>query len=136
MQINVKWNGKRQFVGECATGHNIIMDGSTEIGGENAGPRPTEALLSAIGGCTGIDVIMILEKMQQKVTAYHMEISGTRNETEPKYFTDIHVKYVITGENLSEDRVARAIELSATKYCGVMHSLKANITTSYEIKEA
>jgi len=132
--MNVKWNGKRQFIGRCPSGHDLVMDASSDIGGQDQGPRPTEALLSAIGGCTGIDVIMILEKMQQKVTAYHMEISGKRNDTEPKYFTDIHINYVLTGENLSEDRVARAIELSRDKYCGVMHSLKANITTSYEIK--
>ncbi|HOA90412.1 MAG: OsmC family protein [Bacillota bacterium] len=136
MQINVRWNGKRQFIGECPSGHELLLDSSPEVGGENAGPRPTEALLTALGGCTGIDVIMILEKMQQKVTAYHMEITGERNATEPKYFTDIHIKYVITGENLSEDRVKRAIDLSYSKYCSIIHSLKANITTSYEIIEA
>lgn len=133
MKLNVKWDGKRSFVGECPSGHNLLMDASPEVGGENLGPRPTEALLSALGGCTGIDVIMILEKMQQKVTAYHMEITGDRQDTEPKFFTDIHVKYVLEGENLNEAKVARAIELSSQKYCGVMHSLRANITTSYEI---
>ena len=62
MQINVRWNGKRQFIGECPSGHELLLDSSPEVGGENAGPRPTEALLTALGGCTGIDVIMILEK--------------------------------------------------------------------------
>lgn len=134
MELTVKWDGKRSFIGEGPSGHSLLMDGNTDIGGEDRGPRPTEALLAAIGGCTGIDVIMILEKMQQKVKEYHMEIKGERNDSEPRYFTDIHVKYVLKGEDvLDEAKVARAIELSSKKYCGVMHSLKANITTSYEI---
>jgi len=132
MELKVRWDGKRRFIGECPSGHELVLDGSKEIGGDDSGPRPTEALLAAVCGCTGIDVIMILEKMQQPVKAYHMEISGERNDTEPRYFTSIHLKYVLKGD-LDEAKVARAIQLSATKYCGVMHSLKAEITTSYEI---
>mgnify|MGYP000943468804 CR=1 FL=1 len=132
MELKVKWNGKRSFIGQCPSGHELLMDANKDIGGEDKGPRPTEALLAAIGGCTGIDVIMILEKMQQPVEDYYMEISGQRNEEQPRFFTDIHVKYVFVGD-LDEAKVKRAVELSSTKYCGVMHSLKANITTSVEI---
>ncbi len=132
MEVKVNWNGKRSFTGNCPSGHEIIMDASLDIGGEDKGPRPTEALLSALGGCTGIDVVMILEKMQQQVQSFHMEIKGERNTTEPRFFTSIQVKYVLQGD-LDESKVARAIELSSKKYCGVMHSLKADITTSYEI---
>lgn len=91
-----------------------------------------ELLLQAIAGCTGIDIIMILQKMRLNPTSFHLEVEGTRAEDHPRRYTDIHIHYALEGE-LPEDKVIRAIQLSKDKYCSVSQSLNANITASYSI---
>ena len=133
MDVKVEWKGGLRFEGTGPSGHTAVMDASKEIGGEDSGPRPTEMLLFALGGCTGIDVVMLLKKMQQQVSGVTMRISAQRAEQDPKKFTEIHVTYEITGTDLDESKVQRAVTLSSEKYCSVLHSLNAKITTSYEI---
>ncbi|MEN8701321.1 OsmC family protein [Bacillus infantis] len=132
MDMTVTWTGKMAFAGDAPSGHKIVMDASEEAGGENYGARPTELLLSAAAGCTGIDIVSILKKMRLEPASFHMDIKGSRAEDHPKRFTEIHIHYALEGE-LPEDKVVRAIKLSKDKYCSVSKSLNADITVSYSI---
>lgn len=118
------------------SGAKLQMDGSPEIGGQNLGFRPMQTLLASLGGCSSMDVLSILKKMQQEVTSYDVEINGERETgKEPSLFKDIHVLYKLGGKNLDPEKVKRAIDLSMTKYCSVAKTLEptANITYSFEI---
>ncbi|MDE3838881.1 peroxiredoxin [Bacillus methanolicus] len=132
MKTTVTWTGQLAFSGTTPSGHEIKIDAAEEIGGQNSGARPMELLLQAVAGCTGIDIIMILEKMRLNPTSFHLEVEGTRAEDHPRRYTDIHIHYALEGE-LPEDKVIRAIQLSKDKYCSVSQSLNANITASYSI---
>jgi len=125
------------FVAESESGHGVIIDSSPEVGGRNLGPRPMEMVLMGMGGCTAIDVMSILRKARQQVTDCVVELSAERAETVPKVFTAIHVHYVITGHKLSEKAVARAVSLSADKYCSVSRMLanSVEITHDFQIAE-
>ncbi|MFB9758063.1 OsmC family protein [Ectobacillus funiculus] len=132
MKMNITWTGQMSFSGSAPSGHEIKMDAATDIGGQNSGPRPTELLLHAVAGCTGIDIISILQKMRLNPSSFRIEIDGTRAEEHPKRFTNIHILYALEGE-LPEEKVVRAITLSKDKYCSVSHSLNADISVSYSI---
>jgi putative redox protein len=132
MELTINWKEKMAFSGVTPTGHEFIMDAAPEVGGENSGPRPTELLLQAVAGCTGIDIISILHKMRLEPSAFHMEVKGDRADDHPKRFTTIHIHYSLEGD-LPEDKVVRAIQLSKEKYCSVSHSLNSEITASYSI---
>ncbi|WP_342046015.1 OsmC family protein [Bacillus sp. OTU530] len=132
MKMNITWTGQMSFSGSAPSGHEIKMDAATDIGGQNSGPRPTELLLHAVAGCTGIDIISILQKMRLNPSSFRIEIDGTRAEEHPKRFTTIHILYALEGE-LPEEKVVRAITLSKDKYCSVSHSLNADISVSYSI---
>ena len=126
------------MVGRTDSGHALVMDGPPDLGGRNLGPRPMEMLLLGLGGCTELDVLMILEKARQKVTGCEVQIEAERAAEVPKIFTKIHVHFVITGHDLDEKRVKRAVDLSAEKYCSasIMLAKTAAITHSYEIIHA
>ncbi|MBL4950709.1 OsmC family protein [Neobacillus sp. YIM B02564] len=132
METAIKWLGKMAFSGVTPSGHEIKMDAAPDIGGENTGARPTELILNAVAGCTGIDIISILHKMRLNPIAFHIDVKGDRADDHPKRFTNIHIHYALEGE-LPEDKVVRAIQLSKDKYCSVAHSLNAEITASYSI---
>ncbi|WP_085992872.1 OsmC family protein [Oceanobacillus senegalensis] len=135
MEFTVKWNEKMAFSGMTPSGHELKMDAAEAIGGENSGARPTEFLLNAVAGCTGIDIISILKKMRLEPTAFQMDVKGERADDHPKRFTKIHIHYALDGD-LPEDKVERAINLSKDKYCSVSHSLNAEITVSYSLNGA
>ena len=130
--------GGLQFTVETASGHAFVVDGSPDAGGRDTGPRPMELLAASVAACTAMDVISILRKMQQKVTGLTVHVSGERAEEHPKRFLSLHVEFTVTGYGLVQERVAHAIELSDTKYCAVMASLRPGmpITTSFTILEA
>ncbi|MEO2076673.1 MAG: OsmC family protein [Bacillus sp. (in: firmicutes)] len=132
MELSVKWNEKMAFSGMTPSGHEIKMDAAPEVGGENTGARPTELLLNAVAGCTGIDIISILHKMRLEPTSFQMDVQGERADDHPKKFTTINIHYALEGD-LPEEKVVRAIQLSKDKYCSVSHSLSAEITASYSI---
>ena len=117
------------------TGNAIEMDGSPGIGGQNLGARPMEVVLMSLAGCSSIDVISILKKMKQEVTDYNVEVTAERREEIPSIFTKIHMKFLVSGNNLEDDKVKRAVQLSAEKYCSVSKILEptAVIDWSYEI---
>lgn len=135
MKAQVTWVDGKMFVGESGSGHAVVMDGAPEAGGRNLGIRPMEMLLIGMGGCTCFDVMMILEKGHQDVTDCVASIEAERAETDPKVFTRIHIKFRVTGRNLRDSAVQRAIALSAEKYCSasIMLGKTAEITHEYEV---
>ena len=132
MELTVKWNEKMAFSGTTPSGHEIKMDAAPDVGGENTGARPTELLLNAVAGCTGIDIISILHKMRLEPSSFQMDVKGERADDHPKKFTTINIHYALEGD-LPEEKVVRAIQLSKDKYCSVSHSLSAEISASYSI---
>jgi putative redox protein len=135
MKARVKWLDGVTMVGESASGHAIVMDGPPDLGGRNLGVRPMEMLLLGIGGCTEFDVLLILRKGKQQVTGCEVQLEAQRAESDPKVFTRIHAHFVVSGRDLNEKRVAKAIQLSAEKYCSasIMLGATAEITHDYEI---
>jgi putative redox protein len=138
MKARVLWVENSKFLGESGSGHGVLMDGSTETGGENLGVRPMEMLLMGMGGCTAIDVVHILRKGRHDVKGCELELEAERAETDPKVFTKIRITYTVKGTGLSEAAVKRAIDLSAEKYCSasIMLGRSAQITHDYKIVEA
>jgi len=124
-----------QFNGTGGTGHTVVMDADPESGGKNKGSRPIELLLMAFGGCSGMDVISVLRKKKEKVSKLEMNVQGEQADSYPHKYTSIHIEYVVTGKDISEDAVKRAVELSLDKYCAVGATLSgtAKITHSYKI---
>lgn len=137
MKARVKWLDNMSFVGESGSGHSVVMDASPDVGGRDLGVRPMEMLLLGLGGCSSIDVLMILQKARQEVTDCTVQISAERAETEPKVFTRIHLHFVVEGRNLAPAKVERAINLSAEKYCSasIMLAKSAAITHDFEVLE-
>jgi len=124
-----------QFVGEASSGHAIVMDGDSEVGGHDTGLRPMELLIVGLGGCSGMDVISILRKKKQEVTSLKINLKGQKAENYPKKFTAIGIEFIVSGRNISEEAVKRAVELSMNKYCSVKASLEgaAKISFNYKI---
>ena len=137
MKTQVKWRNGASFIGETDSGHALIMDGPADLGGNNTGPRPMELLLTGLGGCTAFDVVMMLQKSRQKIQDCTVDIDATRADTEPRVFTKIHIHFTVYGEKLSDKQVARAVDLSASKYCSasIMLGKTADINHDYEIIE-
>lgn len=135
MKARVKWIEDVQFIGESGTGHTIVMDGPEELGGHGTGMRPMELLLLGMGGCTSFDMIQMLKKGRQDIRDCVVEIDSERSDEIPKVFTKIRVHYKVTGKNLKEAQVKRAVELSTEKYCSasLMLGKTAEITHDYEI---
>ncbi len=123
------------FVGESGSGHSVVMDGAPEAGGRNLGIRPMEMLLLGLGGCTAFDVVSILKKSRQDLVDCEVEIDAERAADVPKVFTKIHIHFIVSGHNLDDKRVSKAVDLSADKYCSASRMLEktAAITHDYEI---
>jgi putative redox protein len=124
------------LAGKTDSNHWVMMDGPTEFGGSNAGTRPKELLLLALGGCTASDVISILRKKRVALDEFEIHITAEQRDEHPQVFTKIHVEYVVRGDDIRSQDVERAIELSETKYCSVSAMLKPGvpITWSYRIE--
>ncbi|MES9829229.1 MAG: OsmC family protein [Candidatus Thiodiazotropha sp.] len=137
MKARVVWVEDSVMMGESGSGHGIVMDGPPEHGGRNLGVRPMEMLLLGMGGCTEFDVLSILRKSRQQVARCVVELEAERAQQDPKVFTRIHAHFIVTGKGLSEKHVARAISLSAEKYCSasLMLGKSAEITHDYEIRD-
>ena len=137
VSARMKWVGGLKFEGVSEWGHKIATDGSLKAGGEEAGFRPTELLLYGIAGCTGIDVVRILQKQRQKISSLEIELIAHQDDEYPRPFHTIEVKYIARGKELSEKKVAKAIELSEGKYCAVSQTVShpGKVITSYEVIE-
>ena len=137
MKARVQWLDGRAFVGESGSGHAVVMDGAPESGGRNVGVRPMEMLLLGLGGCTAFDIVMILERMREKVTGLDIALEAERAGEDPKVFTHVKLIYKVTGRNLKPANVERAVNLSAEKYWSAtaMFEKTAKIEHSFEIIE-
>ncbi len=138
MKARVRWMEPMLFVGESGSGHAVVMDGPPEHGGSNLGVRPMEMLLLGLGGCASFDVVHILKRSRQAVTGCETLLEAERATQDPKVFTRIHVHFIVTGHDLSEKHVARAVRLSAEKYCSasIMLGQSAEISHDFEILAA
>jgi len=138
MQVTVKWVDGAMFVGESGSGHSVVMDGPPDHGGRNLGPRPMEMLLLGVGGCASFDVMAMLQKSRQQVVDCRVEIEAERADAVPAVFTKIHLHFVVTGVDVKEKQVQRAVELSAEKYCSASIMLGAAgvaMSHSFEVVE-
>lgn len=138
MKARIKWNEGVSFVAESGSGHAIVIDGAADAGGRNLGPRPMELVLMGTAACSAFDVVLILRKGRQNVLDCIAEAEAQRAESDPKVFTRIHIHFIVTGRNLDQEKVARAIKLSAEKYCSAsaMLAKTAEITHDFEIVPA
>jgi putative redox protein len=135
--VTTKWLSNMAFETEV-NGHKIVIDAVPEVGGENRGPRPKPLMLSALGGCTGMDVISILKKMRVDVEKFSVTVEGDLTEEQPKYYNKMHVIYEFTGKNLPLDKLKKAVSLSEERYCGVsaLYRKAIQLTSEIIIKES
>jgi putative redox protein len=131
----IEYAGNEFFVATTPSGHAQVVDANGE---RNAAASPLELLMLALGSCTGVDVITILQKKRQRVTNYRIEVRGERREEHPRSFKWLEVRHIVTGHQVEPEAVRRAVELSTDKYCSVAATLRptAEIVSSYEIVEA
>lgn len=128
---HVVWRDDMIFTGYSSGGYSIPLDAIRDHGGHEAGISPMELMLTSLAGCTGMDVISILRKKKQQVTGFEVQVSGIRADEHPKVYTEISVHFVVTGHNVNETAVTRAIELSRDKYCGAAATLRHTATIHY-----
>jgi putative redox protein len=138
MKARIKLAEGMTFVAESGSGHAVVVDAAPDVGGKNLGARPMELVLMGTGACTAIDVMHILRKARQPVTDCVVDLEAERAAEDPKVFTKIHLRYVVTGKGLAQAQVERAIKLSKEKYCSatIMLAATAAITFDYEVREA
>jgi len=137
MQATVKWVDGVMFLGESGSGHAVIMDGAPDQGGRNMGARPMEMILIGLGGCASFDVMTMLQKGRQAVSDCSVELTAERVDAVPAVFSKIHLNFLVTGTDLKDSQVKRAVELSAEKYCSASIMLEAagvEITHSYRVE--
>ncbi len=138
MKTKVTWTGKMAFEGLSGSAHSVNMDAGITIGGENKAASPMEFIALGLAGCTGMDVLSILQKKRQNVTGFEVKVDAPRAQEYPQVFTSAIINYIVDGKNIDETAVIRAIELSVTKYCPVYSMLSKAFPMSftYEIYEA
>ena len=135
MKARIKWVEDRTFVGEFGSGHKIVLGTAFGPEGRSPGPSPMELVLIGLGGCSGYDVVHILEKGRQAIEDVAVELEAERAQQDPKVFTRIHMHFVVKGRGLAVEKVGRAIALSAEKYCSAsaMIAKSATITHDFEV---
>ena len=138
MKARIKLAEGMTFVAESGSGHSVVVDAAPDVGGKDLGPRPMELVLMGTGACTAIDVMHILRKARQPVTDCVVELEAERAAEDPKIFTAIKLRYIVTGRGLATAQVERAIKLSKEKYCSatIMLAKTAEVTFDYELREA
>jgi putative redox protein len=117
MEAKVTWQKRLTFTGSADTGFSVPLGADADVGGDNDGFRPMELIATGLAGCTAMDVISILQKKRQAVTAFEVQVHTSRAEQHPKVFTSAEIEYIVVGHDLDEAALLRAIELSATRYC-------------------
>lgn len=138
MQATVKWVDGVMFVGESGSGHAVVMDGVPDHGGRNMGIRPMEMILLGVGGCSSFDVVQILQKGRNNLINCVAEVSAERLDVVPSVFSKIHLHFVVTGHDMKESAVERAVKLSAEKYCSaaiMLGKAGVEITHDFEVIE-
>jgi putative redox protein len=135
LKARLKWIEGLQFIAQPGSGHGVIVEGYTEQSDKpSAGPRPMEMLLMGLGGCAGIDVVLILEKSRENITDCIVDVEAQRSDEIPSVFTDIHMIFTVTGYGLSQKKVENAVRLSAEKYCSASLMLGKACTITRETR--
>ena len=134
MKARLKWLGEVSFEAESGSGHRIVLDGAPEHGGCNAGVRPMETMLIGMGACSAFDVVSILKKARQAVSDCVVELEADRAEEPPKVFTQVRMRFVVTGKDLRPAAVERAVALSAEKYCSATAMLRPTVDIRHEVE--
>lgn len=134
MKATVKWLDHMSFVGESGSGHSVVMDGPPDDGGRNMGIRPMEMVLLGMGSCTAFDLVLILQRQRQAISDCQVDLVAERAAKVPKVFTKIHVHYIVSGKDLDENKVARAVKMTAEKYCSVSIMLSASVEISHDFE--
>ncbi len=130
-KASVKWQENKAFLGIAPSGHNVQIDADKE-----KGASPMELILLGLGGCASYDVVSILQKSRQEVVDVQCELTAQRAETIPAVYTDIHMHFVVTGQDIKDKQVEKAIKISAEKYCSASRMLAqggVNITHDFEV---
>ena len=117
MDTKINWLGGMSFTGTSDSGFTVNLGASPEVGGQNDGFRPLELMAVSLGGCTAMDVISITTKKRQDITGFEVKVHAEQAQEHPKVFTSAVIEYIITGHQVNESAVLRAIELSALRYC-------------------
>ena len=131
-KTTLKWQGDMSFAAELQ-GHRLTVDADPRFGGQGQGPRPKALLLTALGGCTGMDVVSLLKKMQMPFDSLAIEVEGEAREEHPQVYTRIHIRYILKGSALDQDKIKKAIGLSLDKYCPVTAMLSKTAAVSHEV---
>lgn len=135
--VEVNWKGNMAFEASAPSG-KFMMDAYPESGGQNLGPAPFEVFMCSLAACSAMDVISILRKKKQTVTSYRVEVDGERGPegVYPRPFLSMTVRHILSGENLDPEAVKRAVELSDTKYCSVIATLRQapTVTSEWQIE--
>ena len=122
--VTTVWKENMQFETDNPSGHKVLIDTSEENGGNNSGLGPKAMMLSALAGCSGLDVVSLLSKMRTKIIDFKMEVTGELTEEHPKYYNKVSVDYHFYGTDLDEEKINKAVKLSVDKYCGVMEMFR------------
>ena len=138
MKARIKWVEDRTFIGESGSGHKIVLGTAFGPEGRSPGPSPMELVLIGLGGCSGYDVVHILDKGREAIEDVTVEPEAERAQQDPRVFTRIHMHFVVKGRGLAAEKVERAIALSAEKYCSgsAMIAKSATITHDFEVVDA
>lgn len=131
--IDMSWTDKIAFEADM-DGHKVVIDASEEVGGSDLGPRPKKLMLTALAGCTGIDVVMILKKMKVEFEAFNVIVEGELTEEHPKYYNKMKVVYQFKGKDLPMAKLEKAVKLSEEKYCGVSAVYKQVMEMETEVR--
>ncbi len=135
IESTTRWTGQGlQFVSHAGSGHGILMDAAGKVGGTDTGPRPMELILHSLAGCTGMDVVSLLGKMRVEFTGLEINIKAEKAKEHPKTYTRIDLEYVITGTDIDESKVRKAIDLSQDKYCSVSAMLRKHCPVSHTLR--
>ena len=136
MECTVNWNHNNGmlFVASTGSGHVTVMDGAVAGGGNDSAPRPMEMLLAGTGGCAAYDVVLILKRGRHQVTDCQVQLQAERADTEPKVFTKIHFHFIVSGQDLPEAAVQRAVKLSHEKYCSASAMLGKTAEMTYAVE--
>lgn len=136
MHAKIQWQDKVHFTATADSGHTLDLDGPPDAGGENRGARPMELVLMGLGGCSSFDVVNILTKARQNIVNCVTDVAAERADQVPQVFTRIHLHFVVSGHGLDARKVARAVSLSADKYCSASIMLQRGgvaISHSHEV---
>ena len=134
MKARIKWVEDRTFVGESGSGHKLVLGTASDPEGRTPGPSPMELVLIGTGGCSAFDVVHILERGRERVEDCVVELDAERATEDPKVFTRIHMRFVVTGRGLGRSKVERAVQLSVEKYCSASAMLAKTATITHEVE--